>query len=144
MNASKLSDSCGNNDMGALSALSLIIQNCHHLVLTNEMERGYFEKIDLLKKKKELKLDIIPLLKHAYIMEGKVERKSNDLEHVVDEHLIPKNDRNILRLAFVSKGTIVTSDTRLLNALENHNFKENYGIEFTHTKNIRTSLSLNQ
>ncbi len=140
INAAKLSDSKGNQDTCSLAAITNIIDKCHSLVFTYKMEREYFKKIGSLKGKKELKIDISSLLIHASLTEGKLKRMNDDLESVADEHLIHKNDVNLLRLARISRGIIVTSDGRLLKALKDHDFETKYGVKFLQTKDVQNHV----
>lgn len=136
MNAIKLKNSVGEIDTSAINVLVTIIHECHNLVLTPNMEKNYFDKISFLKRKKELKIDITRLLTIAMSTGGKIDWKSNNLEPVADEHLVPKNDIKLIRLARISHGIIVTSDERLISSLEKHCFGKKYGISFIRTKDF--------
>ncbi|MHA1228135.1 MAG: hypothetical protein ACTSPV_15430 [Candidatus Hodarchaeales archaeon] len=127
INAAMLCDSRGNRDTSSLAAITNIIHKCHHIVLTKELESEYYDKLEKLGE--NLKMDISHLLLLASLTTGKIIKKPSRLQPVADEELIHKNDVFLLRLSRVSQGIIVSSDERLCNAMEKHEFEKKYGIQ---------------
>lgn len=112
--AAKMENEKGEPDLTCLQLLLDIIKKCHTMICSDNLLKRYLRILSNLQGKHQ---SSVPKLLHMAMGKGKIQL-INYLPELSNENRIPPDDVEIVRLANHAKAILVTTDSRLKEAVE--------------------------